>query len=129
MKLKKTLLISTIFSILLYLFVYFLSSEITLLLYGKENTIVASLISVMSVAIVFANLASLLGTTGLIVAGRNKRLLQASIYSFILFIIMLSIPVIFHNISLLIIAYIIITTYSFDFIFRMIYMKDLLWQK
>jgi len=127
--LKTTIFISTIISMMLYLLVYFFSDEITLLLYGKENAIVVSLISVISIAIIFANLASLLGTTGLIVAGRNKRLLQASIYSFILFIIMLSIPVIFHNISLVIIAYIIIATYSFDFIFRMIYMKDLLWQK
>ena len=127
--LKTTIFISTIISMMLYLLVYFFSDEITLLLYGKENAIVVSLISVISIAIIFANLASLLGTTGLIVAGRNKRLLQASIYSFILFIIMLSIPVIFHNISLVIIAYIIIATYSFDFIFRMIYMKDLLWGK
>jgi len=124
--LKKAMGYSTIIAIILYVGSYCTNSWIVTLLYGTPNSTIESILMILAFSIVFANLASLMGTNGLVVMGENKKLLQASIYSFILFMLMILMTFVFNIISLKMIAYIIVVTYFIDFSFRIIYMKDIL---
>lgn len=123
--LKKTMMVTTFIAFVFIGLVWIFDIQITYLLYGKANEHIQQLLKIMVFTIIFANLASLLGTNGLVVAGRNKKLFTASLIGAIGFILMLLLLLFFHNMALSIMAYVITLSYVIDFIVRSYFMKDL----
>ncbi len=127
--LKKTMLVTTLAAFGFVGLVWIFDFQIANLLYGKTNEQIQQLLKIMVFAIIFANLASLLGTNGLVVAGRNKKLFTASLIGAIGFIAILLLLWVLHSVALDIIAYAVIMAYAIDFLARNWFMRDLLWQK
>jgi PST family polysaccharide transporter len=127
--LKKTMLYTTLVAIGFYLLTYAFDDSIVSLLYGKRNEVVESILYILSFSIIFANLASLLGTNGLVVVSRNKKLFLSSFYGFLFFIGVLLFLSSFQKLEIVYIAYSIVVTYMVDMLVRIWYMRDILWQK
>jgi PST family polysaccharide transporter len=127
--LKKTMVYTTLVAIGLYILTYIFDDSIVGLLYGKRNEVVESILYILSFSIIFANLASLLGTNGLVVVSRNKKLFLSSFYGFLFFIGVLLFLSFFQKLEIIYIAYGIVVTYMVDMLVRVWYMKDILWVK
>jgi len=124
--LKKVTLISSIVAIILCVLTFIFKNKIVQFLYGKENNQIEILLSVLSLSIIFANISSLLGTNGLIVARRNKKLFLSSLYGTVFYVCFLIGLVLFSKISVVNVAICVIIGYIIDMCFRGYYLKGIL---
>ncbi len=127
--LKKTILATTLGTFILIGLVWIFDAQITQLLYGKANEKIQRMLDVMVFAIIFANLASLLGTNGLVVAGKNKKLFIASLVGAISFVFMLIILWLTKNTALIMTVYVVVVAYMLDALTRGYFMKGIIWYK
>ena len=127
--LKKVMVATTFVALMFVGLVWVFDSQITQLLYGKQNEQIQQMLYVMVFAIIFANLASLLGTNGLVVASRNKKLFIASVVGAIGFVSILTMLWFTKNIALIMMAYVVVVTYMIDVLTRGYFMKGLIWYK
>lgn len=127
--LKKAIVVSTVATILLSITIYIFKYNIVLLLFGKENLELEPLIFMFSIAVVFANISSLLGTTLLVVVDRNNKLFISLLYSVGVYLILLYILISSHQTTLELIVASIILSYFVDMIARAYFGRDILWQK
>ena len=125
--LKKVMGTTTLVALVFIGLVWIFDTHITQLLYGKPDEQIQQLLKIMIFSILFANLASLLGTDGLVVAGRNRKLFIASLIGAIIFVTMLLFLWSAHYTALVTIAFIVIVTYLFDTLIRWYFLKGLLW--
>ncbi len=125
--LKKIMGATTLVTLAFVGLVWIFDVQITHLLYGKFNEQIQQLLKIMVFAIIFANLASLLGTDGLVVAGRNRKLFVASLTGAIAFLMILSLLWLLHDTTLAMIAFVVILTYLIDAILRWYFLKGLIW--
>ena len=127
--LKKAMGYSTIIAIILYVGSYLTNSWIVTLLYGTPNSTIESILMILAFSIVFANLASLMGTNGLVVIGENKNLFLSSFYGMLTYLLILFIFIVSNSFTLNYVAFGIVVSFFADMIFRVYYLKGFLWQK
>jgi PST family polysaccharide transporter len=127
--LKKTMFYSTGAALFLYVITYMVDPYVVVVLYGRENDIIETLIKILSFSILFANLASLLGTNGLVVAGENNKLFLSSLYGMLSFFLVLFFFVTVGIIHLNYLAFAIVFAYAADMLFRLYFMRGYLWQE
>jgi len=127
--LKRTMLYTGLISILLYCVTVFFNSQIVIFLYGQNNTEIISLLNILAISIIFANLASLLGTNGLVVVGENKKLLWSSLFGAVSFLGILFILTSVNIISLGWIATGVVFGLIVEMASRAYFMKAFLWKK
>ena len=126
--LKKVILISSLVAIFLYILTFVFRYQIVWLLSGKENIQLEILLSILSLSVIFANIASLLGTNGLVIAGRNKKLFLSSLYGTIFYLILLTVLILFSKLSILAVAICVVIGYVVDMFFRWYFLDGIIWQ-
>jgi PST family polysaccharide transporter len=127
--LKKVIKYTTIIIIAIYIMIYLLDTDIVNFLFGRENKVVEYVLDIISLSIVFANIASLLGINGLVVMGKNKQLFLSSIYGFVFFIFMLCGLILFNIVSLKTVAITIVIAHMVDVLFRGYFIRNIIWPK
>ena len=124
--LKQTIAYTTLVAIIFIVISYFFDSNIVQLIYGKNNNQIRELLNILVCSIIFSNLASLLGTNGLVVVGKNNKLFLSSLFGMILYLVILIIFVYLNQLSLTTIAIGVIVGYAIDALYRYFYLKEFL---
>jgi PST family polysaccharide transporter len=126
--LKKTMLYSTGVALILYLMTFIVDPYVVVMLYGEDNAMIEMLIKILALSVVFANLASLLATNGLVVAGENNKLFLSSLYGMLMFFLVLLFFVSVGIIQLNYLAAAIVFSHAADMLFRLYFMRKYLWK-
>ena len=121
--LKKVIVFSTIISIIIYILIFIFSKNIVFFLVGNINTLVENILRILAFSIIFANIASLLGTNGLVVIGKNKKLFLSSLYGILVYFFILIIISNFFHITIELVTIFVVISYFIDMLFRIYYLK------